>query len=81
LLVIGRRIILRGGWCHIIVLEVHEPKEDKTDNAKGSFYEELERVFHKFPKYDMKVLLRGFNAKVDKGNILKPSWRIKFCHI
>jgi exonuclease III len=37
-------IILRGRWCHIVVLNVHVPTEDKTDDVKDSFYEELERV-------------------------------------
>jgi hypothetical protein len=37
-------IILSGRWCHIIVLNVHAPTEDKTDDVKGSFYEELECV-------------------------------------
>jgi hypothetical protein len=37
-------IILRGCWCCIIVLNIHAPTEDKTDNMKESFYEELERV-------------------------------------
>jgi hypothetical protein len=36
-------IILRG-YCHIIVLNVHAPTEDTTDDVKDSFYEELERV-------------------------------------
>jgi hypothetical protein len=39
-------IILRGRWCHIIVLNVHAPTEDKTDDVKHSFYEELERVIN-----------------------------------
>jgi hypothetical protein len=43
-------IILRGSWCHIIVLNVHAPTEDKIEDVKDSFYEELERVFDKFPK-------------------------------
>jgi exonuclease III len=43
-------MILRGRWCHIIVLNVHAPTEDKTDDVKDSFYEELERVFDEFPK-------------------------------
>jgi hypothetical protein len=30
-------IILRGRWCHIIVLNVHDPTEDKTDDVKDSF--------------------------------------------
>jgi hypothetical protein len=37
-------IIIRGRWCHIIVLNVHAPAEDKTDDVNDSFYEELERV-------------------------------------
>jgi hypothetical protein len=44
-------IILRGHWCHIVVLNVHVPTEDKIYDVKDSFYEELERVFDKFPKY------------------------------
>jgi hypothetical protein len=40
---------IRGHWCEIIVLKVHSTTEDKID-AKDSFYEELERVFDKFPK-------------------------------
>jgi hypothetical protein len=34
-------IILRDRWCHIVVLNVHAPKEDKIDDVKDSFYEEL----------------------------------------
>jgi hypothetical protein len=40
-------IILRGRWYHIIVLNVHARTEDITDDAKDSFYVELERVFDK----------------------------------
>jgi hypothetical protein len=34
-----------------MVLNVHAPTEDKTDDVKDSFYEEFEDVFDKFPKY------------------------------
>jgi hypothetical protein len=50
-------ITLRGCWCHIFVLNVHAPTEDKPDDVKDSFYEELEHVFDKFSKYHMKILL------------------------
>jgi hypothetical protein len=66
-------IILRGRWCHIIVLNVHATTEDKIDDVKGSFYEELECVFDKFPKYHMKILLGDFNAKVGREDIFKPT--------
>jgi hypothetical protein len=64
-------IILRGRWCHIIVLNVHAPTEDKTDDVKDSFYEELEPVLHEFPKYHMKILLGDSNAKVGREDIFK----------
>jgi hypothetical protein len=65
-------IILRGRWCHIIVLNVHSPTEDKTDDVKDSSYEELEREFDKISKYYTKTLLREFNAKVGREDIFKP---------
>jgi hypothetical protein len=39
---------------------------------KGSFYEELERVFDQFPRYHIKILLGDFNAKVGREDIFKP---------
>jgi hypothetical protein len=64
-------IILRGRWCHIIVLNVHAPTEGKTDVVKDRFYEELECVFDKSPKYDLKILLGDFNAKLGGEDIFK----------
>ena len=66
-------IVLRGRWCNIIVLIVHAPSEEKSDSSKYSFYEELKQVFDHFPKYDMKILLGDFNAKVGRENIFKPT--------
>jgi hypothetical protein len=66
-------IILRGRWCHIIVLNFHAPTEDKTDDVKDSFYEEWEGVFDTFPKYHMKILLGDFNAKVSREDIFEPT--------
>jgi hypothetical protein len=48
-------IILRSCWFHIIVLNVYAPTEDKIDYVKDRFYEELERIFDKFPKYYKKI--------------------------
>jgi exonuclease III len=64
---------LIGRWRHIIVLNVHPPTEDKTDDLKDSFCEELERVFDKFPKYHMKIMLGDFNVKVGSEDIFKPT--------
>jgi hypothetical protein len=49
--------ILRGRWYRNVVLNVHVPCKDKSDDVKESFYEELGLVFDQFPRYDMKVLV------------------------
>jgi hypothetical protein len=41
--------------------------------VKDSFYEELERIFDKFPKYRMEILLGDFNAKVGREDIFKKT--------
>jgi exonuclease III len=66
-------MIVRGRWYNTIVLNVQGPTEDKIDDIKDRFYEELEQVFDKFPKYHMKILLGDFNAKVGKEDIFKPT--------
>jgi hypothetical protein len=37
-------------------MNVHTPTENKIDDIKNRFYEELEHVFDKFPKYHMKIV-------------------------
>jgi hypothetical protein len=70
-------IILRGRWCHIIILNVHAPTEDITDDVKDSFYEELECVFDKFRKYLMKIVLGDFNVKVGREDFLNQELGMK----
>ena len=62
--------MLRGRWRNTIVVNVHAPSEEKSDESKDSFYEQ---VFDHFPKYYMKMLLGDFNGKVGRENIFKPT--------
>jgi hypothetical protein len=66
-------IILRGRCYDVIVLNIHYPTEDKIDDVKDTFYKELERVFNKFPKYHMKILLGDFSTIVGREYIFKPT--------
>jgi hypothetical protein len=65
-------MIRRGHWCDIFVLNHHAPTEDKIDDVKDNFYEELKRVFGKFCKYPMKILLGDFNTKLGWEDVCKP---------
>jgi hypothetical protein len=72
--VVGDRmscIVLRGRWCDITVLNVRAPSEEKSDHSKDSFYKELEQAFYHFPKYNKKILLRKFSAKLRRQDIFK----------
>jgi hypothetical protein len=51
---------------------VHAPTEDKDEDIKDSFYEELEEVFDQFPRYHMKILVEDFNANAGREDIFKP---------
>jgi hypothetical protein len=67
---------LRGHWCDIIVLKAHPPTKDKSDNSKHSSYEELEQVFKHLTKYNVRILLEDFNAKLGRKDIC--GWSEKF---
>jgi hypothetical protein len=51
--------------CDIILLNVHAPTQNKFDDIKVNFCEELEQVFDQFPRYRMKILLGDFKVKVE----------------
>ena len=73
-------IVLRGHWCNIIFLNVHAPSEEKSDDSIDSFLEELQQVFYHFPEYHMKILLRNFNAKVERENIFNLTFGNECLH-
>jgi exonuclease III len=56
------------------------PKEDNIYDVKNSFYEELESVFYKFPKYHKKILSGDLNAKVGRKDISKLTIRNERFH-
>jgi hypothetical protein len=63
-------IILRGCWFNFVI-NVYASCEDKSDDVKDRFYEELECVFDQFPMYDVIILLGDFNVKVGRDSIFK----------
>lgn len=59
-------ITLRGYWCHIVILIVHVPTDNKNDYVKDSSYEGLECVPNLFSKYHLNIMLGDFKAKVGR---------------
>jgi len=71
---------VRGRWCNIIALNVHAPSEEKSDDSKGSSYEESEQISNHFPNHYMKIMLGDFNAKVGRENIFNLTTGNKSLH-
>jgi hypothetical protein len=46
---------------------------------KDRFYGELERIFDKFPKYHMKILLGDFSAKIGGKTFSNQQLRMEVC--
>jgi hypothetical protein len=60
---------------------VHAPNQEKSDDSKESFYEELEQVlFYHFSKYPTKILLGDFNTKLEREDTFKLTIRNERLH-
>ena len=66
-------MVLRGRWCNIILLNVHAQSEEKSNDSKDSFYQELGQFFDHFPNQRTKILLGDFNAKFGREDIFKST--------
>ena len=73
-------IVLRGRWFNIIVFNMRDACEEKSDDSKDSFYEELEQVFHHSAKYYAKKFLEEVNAKLGRDDIFKRTIGIMSLH-
>jgi hypothetical protein len=58
-------VILTCRWCNIIVFNAQAPCEDKGDDVKETFCEDLWLIFGQFHAYDMKFS-SDFIAEVDR---------------
>lgn len=65
-------IIPRCRGCNVIVLNVHALREDRSDDVKNRIYKQLRHVPDHFPRYNMKIWLDDFKAKVGSEDIFKP---------
>ena len=73
-------LVVQGRWYKIAIINVHAPTEDKDDEIKDGFYEELERLVDQLPNDHMKIVLGDFNAKISKENFFRPTIGLESLH-
>lgn len=62
---------IKGKFRNVSLLSVHAPTEEKSDDEKESFYEDLERECNKIQNYDQLIILGDLNAKIGREEELK----------
>ena len=52
---------------------IHAPTEDKSEEEKDMFYDDLNKVYNKSPRRDIKLILGDMNAKVGTEEFYQPT--------
>ena len=68
-------IRVKAKYFNISLICAHAPTEDKDDQTKEAFYDQLETLYHKCPKHDVKLVIDDFDAKVGREGDFGPMVR------
>jgi hypothetical protein len=60
------KLRVKGKFHNITLINIHAPTEDKEEDIKEQFYEELQTVQDRVPKHDLTIILGNMNAKLGK---------------
>jgi endonuclease/exonuclease/phosphatase family metal-dependent hydrolase len=53
------------------LINICAPTEDKEEEIKEQFYEELQRTQDRVPKHDVTIILGDMNAKLEKEKVIR----------
>lgn len=60
------KIRIRGLFSNLSIISAHAPTEEKNDDVKDAFYDDLETLLNSCPRHDIKIILGDLNAKIGK---------------
>jgi endonuclease/exonuclease/phosphatase family metal-dependent hydrolase len=63
------KLRLQGNFNNLSIISVHSPTEEKSDEEKEKFYEDLQIDHNKIPKHDIFIILGDLNAKIRKEEL------------
>ncbi|XP_060518457.1 uncharacterized protein LOC132697179 [Cylas formicarius] len=63
---------IRDRWYNYTLISTHAPTEDKDEEVKDEYYEQLEQTISAVPKQDMLIILGDLNAKVGREEAFRP---------
>lgn len=65
-------IHIAGKILDLIIINCYAPTEEKDEDIKDKFYEELESVYDTLPLHCIKIVVGDMNAKVGRENMYRP---------
>jgi hypothetical protein len=57
------KLLIKKQFNNLSIISEHALTEEKTDEKKRKFYEDLQIVHNKIPKHDIVIILGDLNAK------------------
>ena len=60
------KLRIKGKYNNITLINAYAPTEDKTEETKEQFYDDLQSIVDKVPKSDLIIILGDVNAKLGK---------------
>lgn len=52
--------------CKLTIINGHAPTEEKDEDTKHLFHQQLKATYDAGPRYDVKIILGYMNAKIEK---------------
>jgi exonuclease III len=63
------KLSIKEKFNNLSIISVHAPTEEKSDEEKENFYEDLQIVHNKIPKHDIVIILGDLNVKIGKKEV------------
>ena len=64
------KLRINGRFNNLTIISAHAPTEEKTDEVKEKFYEDLQTVHNKIPKHYIVIIWGDLNANIGKEDVL-----------
>ena len=63
------KLRIKGKFNNLSIISVHAPTEEKAEEEKEKFYEDLQKIHNKIPKHDIVIIMGHLNAKIGKIDV------------